>query len=269
MEHQISTQQFKQLQYRKFGNGPQSVVLLHGFPEEGSLWRLVWPELARFYTVIVPDLPGAGGSSLPEAPLSMELMADAVHEILQAEGLEQVVLAGHSMGGYTALAFAHRYPGMLRGLALVHSSALADDEDKKESRRKAIELIRKGGREPFIRQMMPNLFAPGFREQRPDVLQEQTERGLAMSDEGLISFYNAMINREDRRDVLSDSALPLMWVIGAEDGVVTPEKALQQTHLSDVSNIEVYEGVGHMSMLEAPERLSAGLLTFVAYCFND
>ena len=64
----------------------------------------------------------------------MELMAAAVRDVLQKEGVSRCSLVGHSMGGYVALAFAELYPEMVEGLALMNSTTLPDSEEKKKNR---------------------------------------------------------------------------------------------------------------------------------------
>lgn len=262
----ISHPLFSTLSYRKSGSGPV-LLLLHGFPEDGGLWREVAPKLSEQFTVICPDLPGTGESGLPEGALTVELMADAVKAIADAEAQEQqYVLAGHSMGGYVAFAFAEKYSERLSGLSLVHSTAAPDNEEKKETRRKAIALIRKGGAEAFLKGMVPGVFSPATREERPDLIQEQLQRALRLAPESLVAFYEAMIKRPDRSGILHKAAFPVQWIFGKDDSTIPPEGVLPQTHFADRNFIAEYPETGHMSMLEQPARLAEDLAVFVQYC---
>ncbi len=263
----ITTHQDKQLFYRKAGEGPV-VVLLHGFPEDGSLWEQVIPGLASSFTLLVPDLPGTGNSHRLNAGFGMDDLARSVADLLDHEQVQAAVIVGHSMGGYTALAFADLFPERVKGISLVHSTATADTDEKKETRRKSIELIQKGGKEPFVKGMIPNLFSKAFQEQNPELLRKQVERGLRLENESMTGFYTAMINRPDRTAILSSGKAPVQWIIGKEDNVVPLESALQQSKLSDVNFVSVYENCGHMSMLEQPERLTTDLKDFISYCYN-
>src|SRR5690606_25097329 len=116
------------------------------------------------------------------------------------------VMVGHSMGGYIALAFAEKYPKVLKGLSLVHSTATADTEEKKETRRKSIALIEKGGKDAFVKGMIPNLFSNHFKGAHPEIIQKQIEQGQKLKAESMVGFYTAMINRPDRRNVLTEAA---------------------------------------------------------------
>jgi len=127
----MNTDKFPQLYYQISGVGP-SVLLLHGFPATGSLWSEVIPFLAVDFQVIVPDIPGAGNSTFSiNDTLSMQILAKGIHNILIREQISEVIIAGHSMGGYIALAFADMYPSMVKGISLVHSTAYSDSDEKK------------------------------------------------------------------------------------------------------------------------------------------
>jgi pimeloyl-ACP methyl ester carboxylesterase len=263
----IHTERFPNLCYRKAGKGPV-LMLVHGFPENGDLWRKVMPVLAESFTIIAPDLPGAGDSTFA-GELSIEDMADSLNLILENEKVEKAVVAGHSMGGYTAFAFAERYKHKLAGLSLVHSIASADTDEKKETRRKSIALIEKGGKDVFIRQMTPNLFSKKFREEHSDVIENQIKRGLQLPAESIIAFYKAMINRPERVSILSSTDHPVQWVIGKEDTIAPPDKVAEQSKLSDISFVSVYADSSHMSMLEEDKKLAEDLKNFTSYCFSN
>ncbi|MBS1586807.1 MAG: alpha/beta hydrolase [Bacteroidetes bacterium] len=253
--------------YRKFGSGP-AIVLLHGFPESGILWQQVWPDLAERFTVLVPDLPGSGQSSRGTEKITMESMADAVDGMLEAESLNGAVFAGHSMGGYVSLAFAAKYGRKVKGLSMVHSTAFADDEEKKNNRRKVIELIRKGGREAFIRQMIPALFSPSTKETRPGIIEKQVESGLQLEADSQVAYYEAMIERPERTDMLTGGRFPVQWIIGKDDTVVPFTKGLQQCTLTSINFVSVYNMCGHMSMLENNKELVKNLADFASYCLR-
>ncbi len=260
----IDTSKNTKLAYSKEGQGP-AIVLIHGFPENGGLWKKVWPLLSGNFTVIVPDLPGTGGSELlPET--TMETLAESISEILKIESISEAVIVGHSMGGYAALAFAERFGEMVAGLSLVHSIASADNEEKKETRRKSIALIRKGGKEPFIKQMIPNLFSPSFKEVNEPVLEEQVKRGMELEADSMIAFYEAMIARPDRTDVLKNAAFPVQFVLGEDDALIPADAGLKQSKLADTGFVHLYPDTGHMSMIEQPEQLAKDLSAFAAHC---
>jgi pimeloyl-ACP methyl ester carboxylesterase len=261
----IETGKFAQLNYRKEGAGP-ALMLVHGFPENSGLWQQVIPILATGYTVIAPDLPGAGGSSLAGSSVTIEEMAEAMYLVFEHENIREAVIAGHSMGGYAALAFAEMYPAFVKGLSLVHSIASADSDEKKENRKKAVELITKGGKEAFIKQMIPNMFSPAFREKHPSVIDTQVKRGMELEAESMIAFYEAMMQRPDRTEVLKNASFPVQFIIGEDDALIPPDAALKQSRLASRNFVSLYSATGHMGMIENAQQLAADLKAFTAYC---
>ena len=127
--------------YRTVGKG-KPIVLIHGFAEDGNVWKNQIEFLKNHFQLIIPDLPGSGKSEMIK-DMSIEGMAEMIKEILNFEvqkflrqpaEAEGVILAGHSMGGYISLALAEKYPALISSIALVHSSAFADSDEKKYNR---------------------------------------------------------------------------------------------------------------------------------------
>jgi pimeloyl-ACP methyl ester carboxylesterase len=171
------------LQYEDTGSGPV-VVLLHGFGETGAIWHFQKAYLEKSFRVLIPDLPGSGGSD-PIADMSMEGLAEAVHFMLQQEGIERCVLIGHSMGGYVALAFADRYENLLNGFGLFHSTAFADNDEKKATRKKGIRFIQEHGAFNFLKTTIPNTYSPATKETAPALMEQQLEQARHFSNEVL------------------------------------------------------------------------------------
>lgn len=241
------------------------VMLVHGFPADGSLWDRQIPRLRESCRLIIPDLPGSGASPLT-GPISIEEMAEALRGILDDAGITRCVMIGHSMGGYAALAFAEKYPERLGGLGLFHSTAFQDSPDKKEGRLRSMELMRRYGGPRFLRQMIPNLFTARFRQAHPEVLRHLVERAEKAPAEGLLQYYEAMRNRPDRSEVLRRSDVPVLFVIGQEDSAVPAADVLKQVSLPAVSQVHLWREVAHMGMLETPDRATEALAAFVSFC---
>jgi pimeloyl-ACP methyl ester carboxylesterase len=250
------------LSYLDMGSG-KTVMLLHGFGETGEVWKFQAAHLQSTFRVIVPDLPGSGKSGFIDMePPSLDLYADAVVKILNAEQISEVILIGHSMGGYIAMAVAEIYPQYISGLGLFHSSSFADDEEKIKSREKGIEFIKSHGPEAFLRTTIPNLFADGGSSLKDRLMAEAD----AFSGEALIYYYRAMINRPDRSHILKDFSKPFLLVMGEKDKAVPFDISLKQTYLAEVSFIEVLRNSAHMGMLEEPDKANR-ILTKFLQCF--
>lgn len=250
----------KPLHYRVMGAG-SPVLLLHGFGEDSRVWDLLVAPLAEMYTLILPDIPGSGISPAWEgneddtegrSSPSMEDFADAMRQLLDAEGIDTCTMIGHSMGGYITLAFAEKFPERLDGFGLFHSTADPDPAERKEIRRKGMAFIQEHGAERFLRQSIPNLFSETFCQEHPGTVEELLARGSGFTAKALCQYYRAMIQRPDRKAVLKNSRVPVLFIMGDEDKAVNLSDVLCQTHLPSISHVLVWQGVAHMGMLEVP-----------------
>jgi pimeloyl-ACP methyl ester carboxylesterase len=123
------------LRWFEGGTGP-TVLLLHGFGGAASNWALVAPRLADGHRVIVPDLPGHGGSApLPAPPETLDPFADRIAELIGVCGSEpqtRVLAAGHSLGGVVALRLARRHPQLVAGLLLAGCAGIVSTTRRSE-----------------------------------------------------------------------------------------------------------------------------------------
>ncbi|RYY89193.1 MAG: alpha/beta hydrolase [Chitinophagaceae bacterium] len=252
----------KQLSYQSIGSG-LPLVLLHGFGEDSRIWseQRVLSDEAR---LIIPDLPGTAASEAPAA-YTMEEMAASIKSLLDAEGIERCILVGHSMGGYIALAFAEQWPERLIGLGLFHSSALADTAAKVETRRKGIEFIQKNGAAAFLKTSIPGLYAKKTTEDRPELIEKHLAEATQTAPEALVGYYEAMIARPDRTQLLKDAQIPILLILGREDIAVSLADGLAQSHLPAICHLELMEETGHMGMREHPETANEHLRSYVRF----
>jgi pimeloyl-ACP methyl ester carboxylesterase len=104
--------------YMTAGHGP-TVILLHGYAETSLMWKPIIPLLAQKFTVIAPDLPGIGESSIPASGLDMKTSAIRVHALAKSLGVEKARVVGHDIGLMVAYAYAAMYPAEVEKLVLM------------------------------------------------------------------------------------------------------------------------------------------------------
>jgi pimeloyl-ACP methyl ester carboxylesterase len=248
------------LHYQVMGEG-NVLVLLHGFAEDSSIWNHTAATLSHNYRLVIPDIAGTAESSiLVGENIGMEDYAESIHAILINENIQQCCMIGHSMGGYITLAFAEKYPEMLHAFGLYHSSAYPDNQEKKETRKKAIEFIINKGALPFLKTSIPGLFADPVKSKKD--IEELIEKAKQFTPEALVQYYHAMISRPDRTEILSSFPSPILFAMGIHDKAVPFEDSLQQSRLPSQSHIDIFQNSAHMSMLEEPEK---SLLTFTHF----
>ena len=204
---------------------------------------------------------GSGKSGLFDREnIGMEDYADCIKKILDTEKIAHCSMIGHSMGGYITLAFAEKYPGSLSSFGLFHSSAYADDEAKRATRKKAIDFIKTNGAEAFLKTSIPGLFYDQGNSGPADAL---IEKGKAFSSKALLSYYTSMINRPDRTNVLKSFSNPLLFVMGEHDNAVPFQQSLQQCYPPQKAHVHILRNSAHMGMLEETERSNQILAQFL------
>jgi len=98
--------------YYRMGSGGPPILLLHGWPQTSHAWRRVAGLLSSAYDVVVPDLPGFGYTSKPDAGVDKKTVARRLREFAHGLGLSRVALAGHDLGGHVAYAYPSQGPNM-------------------------------------------------------------------------------------------------------------------------------------------------------------
>lgn len=252
--------------YYDEGKGPV-VVLLHGFGEDATVWAAQIKLLQQNYRVIAPHFPGTAQSELTEN-LSMETMAQAVQQLLARPALdvfpkEKIILIGHSMGGYVTLAFAEKYPELLKSWGLFHSTAVADSAEKKQVREKGIAFIEKNGAAAFIESTVGNLFSTKTKKDNPQLIKDFLHSMNNFSDTSLVSYYRAMINRPDRTAVLKNTTVPVLLVLGKDDQAIPYDEALKLAYMANKTYFYTLQQSGHMGMLEEEEKTNGILQEFI------
>lgn len=251
MEHNILIND-QPVFYRIEGKG-QPVMLVHGFAEDGTVWENQVEYLRSTFQLIIPDLPGSGRSAATgKEEWTMEYFADCLSAILEKENIADVVMIGHSMGGYITLAFAHKYPARLKAFGLFHSTAFPDSEEKKATRRRGIEFIQQNGPVKFLEQSIPNLFSEDFKKQHPATVKKIMARYTNFTGQSLVNYYEAMMLRPDRTHVLKSFPRPILFILGKYDTAVPFDQGLQQCYMPGLSYIHILEHSGHMGMWEEP-----------------
>jgi len=200
------------ISYSDTGKGT-AVVLLHGFLENSKMWDNLAPELAKKYRVICIDLLGHGETEPMGYLQTMEDQADAVHAVLAELRIRKVVVAGHSMGGYVALAFAELYPEMTRGIALVNSTSLADSDERKANRDRAIKAVKQNYTN-FVRLSIANLFSEDNRERLAGEIEFVKSEALKTPLQGIVASLEGMKIRKDREVLLHFAPYPVLLVLG-------------------------------------------------------
>ena len=237
-------------------------LLIHGAANDRDAWHAVASGLAAAgCAVLAPDLPGHGLSTSP-ALHSIEALADWLPALLDAAGVEQAVLVGHSMGSLIALECAVRHPQRVSRLALLGSSAPMPVADS---------LLSRAATHPDSVQRMMTEYSLTTRFQLtgggghgiwgPGVtlaIMRRSPAGVLAVDLAICNGYQRGLEAAARVDC------PTLLLVGRRDRM-TPRRNLQplQSALRQVQRAEIAD-CGHAMMNEQPQAVVAALLKFVA-----
>lgn len=234
-------------------------VLVHGLGCDASMWDDVIARLPGDVGFLVPEIRGHGDSTLGWRPSSVDLWAEDVVRLIEAEGLERPAIGGLSMGGYTALGVAAAAPTLARAYAFVSTSAHPDDAAGRLRRAAALGVIRRSGWRAFADTLVPALVAP----QHPDAdaLRARLLDSFGRAgDAGLVPALAALANRPDRREMLTAISVPAVVVLGDADALIPAERGREMAAALPRGVLALLQGVGHMSAMESPGEVARALV---------
>lgn len=239
------------LNFERKGNGEETLVLLHGFMENLSIWSDMEPHLSDNFSLLKIDLPGHGQSEIIAEVQTMELMAEEVKKVLDHENITKIHLLGHSMGGYVSLAFAEKHPEYLKSLTLFFSTYFPDDDEKKEQRIKSYRII-KDAFAHYARAGVPNLFNPNEKDILEGKIETALEVALSTNNLGALASVKGMVERTDKKHIMENLEAKILVLAGKHDNAVKTETMIK--HLPDRTNIKSYIlDCGHNGHWEKPK----------------
>lgn len=241
-----------ELAYERRGKGTP-LVLLHGYPLDHHTWDFVAPHLEGTFDLIMPDLRGFGQSTTVDSQFTMDAFASDIAGLLDHLSIQKTAIAGHSMGGYIALAFTKLYPERVSGLGLVSTQVLADPPDRKEGRYKTAAEIAEKGIGGVVETMTPK-FTPDEKLQAS--ARETMER---QKPAAFIGALKAMAERMDMSSMLSTIKFPVVVIHGDADSLISIDRAREVKNAVPHAHFVELKGVGHLPMMEAVKETAEAL----------
>ena len=254
------------IRYNDTGKG-RVIVLLHGFLGSHEVWTEFIKKLSKRFRVITIDLPGHGETPAIGYYHGMELLAQSVKSVLDKAGVRRYVIAGHSMGGYTAMAFAELYPENVSGLCLFNSTAYADTEQKKKDRDRVIRLVKREHKH-YVAEVVTSLFAPENISKIPAEVEKMKRIASTVSKQSIINSLEGMKERKSRDLIFKFANYPVLFIIGKKDTVINYETMYPQMGICKYPSVLMLEDVGHMAFYEAAKETIKELGAFAERCFR-
>jgi pimeloyl-ACP methyl ester carboxylesterase len=259
-----------ELAYEIQGSGP-SLVLISGVGYGAWFWHKIVPGLAEHYQVITFDNRGAGGSDKPIGPYSVSMMAADTAGLLDALGIEDAFVMGHSLGGFIAQELIVTRPNLVGKLIL--ASTNYGGQQVIPITPEAMEVLtnRQGDPLELVKRGISIACAPGFAEKQLEIVQElvnyrfmnpvppaqyqaQVAAGAGM----------AMLTEQQVEQRMAAIQVPTLILFGEFDRVVPPGNAdLMAAKIAD-AQIEIIPATGHIFPIEDPAATVNAIHTFLS-----
>ncbi|HET9147579.1 MAG TPA: alpha/beta fold hydrolase, partial [Acetobacteraceae bacterium] len=241
------------------GEGPP-ILLLHSLLADAGSLKPLAERLLPSMRVIIPDLPGFGGSPPVGGGLA-EIAGEVVHA-LGTLGLDRVpVVLGNGFGSFVALRLALDHPAFAGRLILAGTGA-GFSEAGKAAFRAMREAATRGGLEAIADVAMRRLFSPEFQAENPRLLAERRAAFLA-TDPAMFTEACTALEELDLRPELARLTLPVLVVAGSLDEATPPAMARELVSLLPDARLAVLDGLAHVPQLQAPDEFLAAIGEFI------
>lgn len=232
--------------------GDKAIILLHGYMETMYIWNELYDNLKNDYRVILIDLPGHGLSC--SAPINtMDFIAIAVKGVLDVCGVKKAYIGGHSLGGYAAFSCCKTFPSTFLGLILFNSHPYPEDPDFAVNREREISIIRSGRLMTLAGVSLPKMYFSENLRKCDDKIRETLELCDTHDPEGIIACIKGMVQRPDNSDFMKNPSLPILVVLGDNDGFISMDLIEQMQLEFPKVKIEIIPSCGHNCFIEKPQ----------------
>lgn len=246
--------------FRSWGQGPDGILCIHGFPTSSFLWRHVAPAMAHFGRVIAPDLPGFGDSELGDRSGTWEEMVLFVDRFLDALGFRRIDLVVHDWGGLIGLRWACDRPDRVGSLVITNTGFFPDGKWHA-----AAKIMREPvAGESFIDSFTPDLFAAALRAVSPKLEEEAiTEywKCLATPERRaakLVLYRSGDFAKLKTYDgKLAALARPTVIIWGGDDRFAPAAGAMRLSREIPGAELHILARINHFLQEDAPQTVAS------------
>ena len=247
------------IHYQEYGEG-EAMVFAHGAGGNLLSWWQQIPFFSQHYRCITFDHRGFGHSlDVPEGP-GGDAFVDDLKGLLDHLEVDRALVVGLSIGGLIAQSLAARRPELVRAMVLMDSAAKVGDEILWNQR---IEQVRAQGLESLADGLMQRWFSAAFRANRPEELAIWRNMVCRQTVEGYAGCC-AALRDADLRDAARRLSLPVLAMVGDEDGATPPGIVEATADLIAGARFEIVAQAGHIPCVEHPRTCAAMLLSFIS-----
>jgi 3-oxoadipate enol-lactonase len=237
------------VQASQSGKGP-FLFLFHSLLSDRASFDAIVPRLSQSFRVVVPELPGFGGSQAVAGDLAA--VADRMAEALtDAAGCDDVFVLGNGYGGFVALQMAVRHPDLATRLILADCGAAFSEEGRQAFRNMAA-ASQARGLSAITDVAMRRLFAPEFQAGHPDLMRDRREAFLRTDPAVFRDACDALTDL-DLRPELSKVKVPVLVLVGEHDEATPPPMSRELAAGLPHAHLKIIPGCAHVPQLQSPE----------------
>jgi pimeloyl-ACP methyl ester carboxylesterase len=243
------------------GEGPP-ITLIHGIGASTDSWAGVVPLLEDRFACLSYDLRGHGLSEVMPGRTELADYVDDLATLLDERGIADTHLAGHSLGGVIAQAFALRHRERVRSAILVSTAGCRTAEERAAILALAGTVEREGAAE-IMERAMARWFTPAFQAAHPEVIERRKARVLATDPAAFADAFRVYAE-SDLCQELDRMAVPTMILTGEHDVGSNPRIARAMAERIPGAEVEILPDLRHAVLLEAPALVAERIAVFVA-----
>lgn len=236
-----------------------AIVFASSLGTDFRIWDKVADDLSADYRIILYDKRGHGLSDATPQPYKLDDHVGDLAGLLRHLGISNAVVVGLSVGGLIAQSLAAKHPELVRALILCDTAHKIGNDEMWNSR---INAVNSDGIAPLVDLIMPRWFTPAYRTpDNPDysgyvnMLTRTTVDGYAGTC--------AALRDADLTESTRALSLPVLCIVGDQDGSTPPDLVRELAALIKGSRFEIIEGAGHIPCVEQPEATIALIRAFL------
>ena len=241
----------------------KSIVFLHGFPYDHTMWKAQINELSENYFCVAYDIRGLGESPVGDGQFTMESFVDDLETIITKLKLDKPILCGLSMGGYIGLRAMERMQEKFSSVILCDTRPDADNNEGKQKRSAAIKKINDEGLAPFAKDFITNCLGDFYKQNHKDDFEKRIAKSSTFNPIGVKGSLLAMIGRNDTTEYLSKIKIPALVLCGEFDALTPPPIMKAMGDKINGAEFVVIKNSGHMSPIENPKEVNSAINNFL------
>jgi len=237
--------------YQVAGRG-QPILLIHGYPLSGELFRHQRTGLSDRFKVVTLDLPGFGRSTAPNATGSIMSYAKDVIALMNHLHIQKAIIGGHSMGGVITMELYREVPQRFAGMILIDTNPMPAPIVGAAQWNAYPIQARQKGIASTVPLLLPQMLTGRTRLGYPGVANELKGIVMQASLNGFVAGGHALADRADYRPLLKTVKVPTLILVGVADALWSLEIDQMMHAAIPASKLVILPGAAHASIFEKP-----------------